>query len=53
MSQKEVFMNLSDDKSKIQWKINKTSWTAEETGEIDLTNEVKSVKLSGQSGDHV
>lgn len=50
MTQREVFVNLSEDTSKIQYKSNKTTWQAEEKGEIDLTMDVKTVKVTGSSG---
>jgi hypothetical protein len=48
MAQREVFVNLSEDTSTIQWKTNKTTFSSEERGEIDLTN-VKVIKMSGTS----
>ena len=50
MAQREVFVNLSEDSSKIQHRSPKTTFSSEERGEIDLTCEVKVVRISGLSG---
>lgn len=50
ISQRELYLTLSDDKGILRWKSNKTTWAAEEKGEIDLTTNVKTVKLVGASG---
>lgn len=48
MSQREVFLTLTDDNSTVQWKASKTTFSSEEKGEIDMTT-IKNVKLSGTS----
>lgn len=48
MSQREVFLNLTEDMSTMKWKANKTTFSSEEMDEIDLTS-VKMVKMSGSS----
>ena len=50
IGQRELFVTLSEDQGLLQWKSNKTTWSAEEKGEFDLTSQVKSVKLVGTSG---
>lgn len=50
LSSQEVFMKLSEDISKIEWKVVNNTWTANEYGEIDLTCEVKNVKITGNQG---
>jgi hypothetical protein len=50
MAQKEVFLKLSDDSSKIEFHSPKTTWAAEERGQLDLTCEVKAVRIAGLSG---
>ena len=52
LSSKELQVKLSDDMSKIEWKsTSKSAWSAlstgsgEEFGEIDLTTQVKTVKM--------
>jgi len=49
LSSQDLFVCLSDDTSAIQWKT-ENSWIKVENGEIDLTSQVKTVKLSGESG---
>lgn len=49
LTSQDLIVNLSDDTSAIQWKTENT-WTKAEHGEIDLTSQVKSVKLFGESG---
>jgi hypothetical protein len=48
MGQREVFLTLTEDNSRVQWKANKTTFSSEEIGEIDMTT-IKTVKLSGIS----
>jgi hypothetical protein len=50
MGSKAVTMTLTEDNSTIQWKCEKTTFSAEEIGELDLVNEVKRLKTSGSSG---
>jgi hypothetical protein len=50
MAQREVILNLSEDTAKIEFKSPKTTWSAEERGEIDLTTDVKAVRIAGLSG---
>jgi hypothetical protein len=50
LTSKEITVHLSDDYSTIKWKIDKTTWTSEEFGEIDLTTEVKKLKTVGENG---
>lgn len=52
LSSKELHVQLSEDTSKIEWKAtSKSAWSAistgsgEEFGEIDLTTQVKTVKM--------
>jgi hypothetical protein len=52
LTSKELHVRLSDDMSKIEWKsTSKSTWSAlstgsgEEFGEIDLTTQVKTVKM--------
>lgn len=49
LTQQDLFVNLSDDTSAIQWKTENT-WTKSENGEIDLTSQVKKFKSSGETG---
>jgi hypothetical protein len=49
LTSQDLIINLSDDTSAIQWKTENT-WTKAEHGEIDLTSQVKSVKLFGDNG---
>ena len=48
LSQREIYVNLSDDTSLVQWKCPQSTFSSEERGEIDLTL-IKTVKLSGLS----
>jgi hypothetical protein len=55
LTSKELNVKLSDDTSKIEWRAtSKSVWeigsSSEEFGEVDLTTEVKSVKMSGKQG---
>jgi hypothetical protein len=49
LTQQELFVQLSDDMSALQWKTENT-WTKAENGEIDLTSQVKKFKSSGDTG---
>lgn len=49
LTSQDLFVCLSSDTSAIQWKTENT-WTNGEHGEIDLTAQVKKVKLKGESG---
>lgn len=49
LTQQELFVNLSDNTSAIQWKTENT-WTKAENGEIDLTSQVKKFKSAGETG---
>ena len=48
MAQREVYLTLTEDSSRVQWKANRTTFSSEEIGEIDMTT-IKNVKLSGAS----
>lgn len=48
MTQREVFLTLTEDNSTVQWKASKTTFSSEDIGEIDMTT-IKNVKLSGAS----
>jgi hypothetical protein len=50
LSSQELFVQLSDDLSKITWRVNSKS--KDEHGEIDLTTQIKIVKASGHQGLH-
>lgn len=49
LTQQELFVNLSENTSAIQWKTENT-WTSSENGEIDLTSQVKKFKSTGETG---
>uniref|UniRef100_A0A7S3M205 PH domain-containing protein n=1 Tax=Spumella elongata TaxID=89044 RepID=A0A7S3M205_9STRA len=49
LTQQELFVNLSENTSAIQWKTENT-WTTAEKGEIDLTSQVKKFKSTGDTG---
>lgn len=48
LSQQDLFVNLSEDLSAIQWRTENT-WTTSEKGELDLTSQVKKLKTSGDT----
>lgn len=51
LSSTELFMDLSDDASLLRWKtVNTGILSKEEHGQIDLTSEVKSVRMKGSQG---
>ena len=51
LSSKEINMKLSADVSKLEWKTVASSFLSpEEFGEIDLTTQVKTLKLQGAQG---
>ncbi len=50
LSSQELLLKLSDDMSKIEWKVVNNTWSSNEWGEFDLTTQVKTLKLLGQKG---
>ena len=50
LSSQELLLKLSDDISKVEWKIINNTWTSNEWGEIDLTSQLKTLKLLGSKG---
>lgn len=54
LSAKEVSIKLSSDCSKLEWRTLTSGFlSSEEFGEIDLTSQVKTLKLNGVSGFHI
>lgn len=49
LTAQELYVRLSDDNSNLQWKTTK-SWTGEEKGQVDLTDEDVIIKSSGTQG---
>lgn len=49
LSSQPVFVRLSDDTSHLAWRTTK-SWTGEERGQVDLTDEALSVRSCGEKG---
>mmetsp|Transcript_9260 Transcript_9260/g.8276 ORF Transcript_9260/g.8276 Transcript_9260/m.8276 type:complete len:191 (-) Transcript_9260:91-663(-) len=50
LASQELTVKLSEDCSKIEWKVVSKTWTGDQYGEIDLTKQVKTIKLVGKQG---
>ena len=49
LTKQDLYVKLSDDTTAIQWKTENT-WTKTENGEVDLTSQVKKLRLSPDHG---
>ncbi len=50
LSSQELHIRISDDVSKVEWKVVNNTWSSNEWGEIDLTSQLKTLKLFGSKG---